>query len=100
MNCLFCKRDFPEAVLEKHHLVPRARGGKGGDVLVRACPDCHGAIHQFFSVKELERGFASAEALLANDRFREMVKWIGKQDPGKRLKTKRPRDQRKRGRYR
>lgn len=97
VKCPLCKREVP--VLSKHHLVPKARGGKSGDVEY-VCEDCHRAIHKCFPLKTLERDLNSAEALMSDDRFRRMVEWIGKQDPGKRLKIERPRDQRRRGRYR
>jgi hypothetical protein len=97
VRCPLCKRKG--APLSKHHLVPKARGGSGGDV-ERVCEDCHRAIHKFFPLKDLERDLNSVEALMANERFCLMVEWIGKQGVGKRLTIERPRDQRGRGKYR
>ena len=96
--CPFCKR--PAIHLKRHHLVPRSRGGRGEGVLVDSCLACHRAIHAFFSNKELAEKYNTVKALMADERFRTMIRWIAKQDPHRKLSIERPRDQRKRGKYR
>lgn len=64
------------------------------------CRDCHDAIHEFFSLKELEREYSSLESLLSRDTFARAVQFLSRQNPRQRLSTKRPANQRKRGRYR
>ena len=66
-----------------HHLVPACRGGKS---TLCICQDCHRAVHVVFTNKELEREYDTVEALLGNDKFKKMVAFISKQDPGGRVK--------------
>ena len=93
--CPFCKR--PIVHLMKHHLVPKTLGGKE---TVRCCRDCHKAIHAFLPNKELKRYYHTIERLMEHEGFRKMVEWISKQDPHRKVKIERPRDQRRRGKYR
>jgi hypothetical protein len=95
LTCPFCKR--PVVHLKRHHLVPRSKGGK---VLVDSCLACHRAVHALFSLKELEAKYNTVNALIADPRFRQMVQWISKQNPSKKLAVKRAKDQQGRGKYR
>jgi 5-methylcytosine-specific restriction endonuclease McrA len=96
--CPFCKR--PAVYLKRHHLVPRSRGGKGPESTVGSCLACHRAIHALFSNKELAEKYNTVEALMANDRFRKQIAWIAKQDPSRKLRTRRSADRKKQGKYR
>ena len=91
--CPLCRRSVSE--LTRHHLLPRARGGKEEHVL-RICLDCHDAVHEFFDNRELARSFTSVEALLSDERFARHVAWLAKQHPERRFAARRPRDRRKR----
>jgi hypothetical protein len=91
--CPLCLR--PNYWPSDHHLVPKSRGGKVTETI---CQDCHGAIHQLFSNKELEREHSTVESLLADERFKKTVAFIAKQDPKRRTRTRRANDQKKRGR--
>jgi len=93
--CPFCKR--PIVHLMKHHLVPKTFGGK---VQLVCCRDCHKAIHALFPHKELKRYYHTVERLMENERFRTMIAWIAKQDPSRKVKIERPRDQQGRGKFR
>ena len=73
-----CSRRPPERFLEKHHLVPRSRKGK---VTERICCDCHGMLHHYFSVKQLENELSTMDAILANPDVRDWLRWIRKR-PG------------------
>ena len=95
LTCPFCKR--PVVHLKRHHLVPRSKGGK---VLVDSCLACHRAVHALFSLKDLEAKYNTVAALMADPRFRQMVRWIAKQDPNKKLTVRRAKDQQNRGKYR
>lgn len=76
-------------------MIPKSRGGKETETI---CRDCHSAIHAQFSNKELEREYNSVEALLANERFAKTVKFLSKQDPTRRMKTRLANNQKRRGR--
>jgi 5-methylcytosine-specific restriction protein A len=91
--CPLCKRVMVHC--SGHHFVPKCRGGKETNTI---CSDCHRAIHSLFSNKELESKYNTIEALLEDDRFRKTVAFLAKQDPNRRYKTVRARDQKKRGR--
>ncbi len=93
--CPLCGRDVPRLTI--HHLVPRSRGGRGGPT-VEICPDCHDAIHELFSNKELAADYASLEALRGEERLARHLRWLSKQNPERRFSTRRARSQRRRGR--
>ena len=89
-TCPLCER--PNLQPSDHHLVPRARGGK---VTQRLCQDCHSAIHATFTNKELEREYATIEALLSHEGFARIIRFIAKQDG--RVRTRASQNRRRRG---
>jgi hypothetical protein len=91
--CPLCKR--PNLHPSDHHLVPRSRGGTEK---TNICQDCHDAIHETFSNKELERTYNTVEALLAHPILAKTIAFIAKQDPSRRTRTARVKSQRRRGR--
>ena len=91
--CPLCER--PNLYPTDHHMVPRSRGGKATTTL---CRDCHAAVHAHFSNKELETKYNTVETLLSDERFEKTVAFIRTQDPGKKTRTRRPKDKRVRGR--
>lgn len=94
-TCPLCNREL--ILPSDHHLKPKCRGGKRDEEnMLLICRDCHDAVHALFSNKQLESEFDSVEALMANERFAKTVKFISKQDPGGRTKTKRSNDKRRR----
>ncbi len=44
-------------------------------------PICHRTIHANFTNSDLEKRFASPEALLAHDEIRRFVDWIASKPP-------------------
>ena len=92
-NCPLCIRDVPHA--SDHHLTPRSRGGKE---TLPICLDCHKSVHAFFTNKELEDRYNTVEALLGDEKFAKHVKWLSKQDPNRRYRTKRVADKKHRSR--
>lgn len=84
--CALCER---EAVLTRHHLIPRTRHQNKRDFsreLVRfvigLCRSCHAQIHQLLSVKELEREYNTLEKLRSHPGIAEFVQWIRGKPPG------------------
>jgi hypothetical protein len=85
--CPICER--PNYFPSDHHMVPKSRGGKTTETI---CEDCHKSIHAFFTNKELEETYHTPEALLTNELFAKHIKWLSKQDPGGKSKTKKNKD--------
>ena len=71
--CPLCERPIPAPQQERHHLVPKSRGGRETAYLHRVC---HRQIHALFTETELARQYASAEALLQNPEIRSFVAWV------------------------
>ncbi|WP_372611404.1 HNH endonuclease [Aquicoccus sp.] len=94
--CPLCDRPIPADVPQsRHHLVPRLRGGKGGEtVLLHQI--CHSEIHATLSETDLARDYDTITALRAHPRLAAFVAWVQKRPPGFRSKT--PGKRRVRGR--
>ncbi|MDH3265209.1 MAG: HNH endonuclease [Paracoccaceae bacterium] len=93
-NCPLCGRPIPDgAPSSLHHLVPKLKGGKGGEtVLLHAI--CQKEIHASFTEAQLARGFRTIDALRADPRIARLVGWVAKRPPG--LTSKVPGPRRKR----
>ncbi len=85
--CPLCGRPIPpEARQSRHHLIPKLRGGKGGEtVLLHQI--CHNEIHATLSEAELARDYATPEALRAHPRLAGFIRWVQKRPPGFHSKT-------------
>lgn len=92
-TCPLCNR--PMHYASDHHLVPKTRGGKD---TVTICYDCHQAIHSLFSNKDLENKYNTVDSLLSDERFAKTAKFISRQDPTRKTRTKNAKDQKRRGR--
>ena len=86
-TCFLCARPLGRKV-EWHHPVPKSRGGRE---TVPVHPICHRAIHAALPNKELERGFATAEALRAHPEVAKFVAWVAGKDPDFHAPTRRKR---------
>lgn len=77
-HCPLCGRPIPEGVPQsRHHLIPKLRGGKGGEtVLLHHI--CHKEIHATLSEAELARAFATIDALRAHPRLAKFIAWVAK----------------------
>ncbi|MDA5556563.1 HNH endonuclease [Shimia sp. MMG029] len=85
--CPLCGRPIPaEARQSKHHLIPRLRGGKGGEtVLLHQI--CHNEIHATLTETELAQAFHTIEALQGHPRLAKFIRWVAKRPPGFHSKT-------------
>lgn len=83
--CPLCER--PNLNPSDHHLVPKSRGGKK---TLAICRDCHRAIHALFSNKELEQRYSTVDSLLEHEGFKRMLGFIARQDPGGKVRLRRP----------
>lgn len=77
--CPLCERVIPEDQTEKHHLVPKSKGGK---VTVGLHRVCHRQIHAIFTDAQLAKTFSTIEALLQDPRMQKFVAWIKSKPPG------------------
>ena len=76
LHCPLCERLVPsERYLEKHHLVPRSKGGKETEKL---CVDCANQVHELFTNNELRDTYNTIEALKRDERVWRWVRWIRK----------------------
>jgi len=73
---------------EKHHLIPRAQGGRE---TVDVHPICHRKIHSLFSDRELARVNNAPEALRAHPDMARFIRWIAKKPPDFHKRTERRR---------
>ena len=73
--CPLCGREIPSKTREKHHLVPRLKGGKETVPLHRIC---HRTIHALLTESELARTYNTIEALLTHEGVRKFVRWVKK----------------------
>lgn len=71
--CPLCERPIPPSQQDRHHLVPRSKGGRETAFLHRVC---HRQIHALLTETELARQYASAEALLQHPEIRAFVAWV------------------------
>lgn len=70
--CPLCDRPLGER-REKHHLVPRLKGGRE---TVTLHPICHRKIHSLFSESVLARQYATISALKAHPDIESFVQWL------------------------
>jgi hypothetical protein len=85
LTCFLCGRPLG-AKVEWHHPVPRSRGGRHTEPVH---PICHRTIHATFSNKELERSFASADALRGHPDIQAFLRFIDGKDPDFHAPTRR-----------
>lgn len=84
--CPLCER--PNLRSSDHHLVPKSQGGR---LTLAICRDCHSAIHAVFTNKELATTYHTVEALRGHAVLAPVLRFIARQDPGRRTSTARPR---------
>lgn len=85
--CFLCGRTLGTKV-ERHHPVPRSRGGRA---TVPVHPICHRAIHRALDNKRLARDYASAEALRSHPELARFIAWVERKDPDFHVPTRRGR---------
>jgi hypothetical protein len=71
-HCWLCSRPMGE-IVEWHHPVPKSRGGRDRQPVH---PICHRTIHANFTNSDLEKRFATVEALLGHEEIGRFVSWI------------------------
>lgn len=79
--CPLCGRPIPHGVPQsRHHLVPRLKGGKGGEtVLLHHI--CHKEIHASLSEADLAQSYNTIAALRTHPRLARFIRWVAKRPP-------------------
>lgn len=62
--------------MDRHHLVPRSKGGTEAELLHQAC---HRKIHSLLSDAELRDAYSTWEALRGHSEIAKYVKWARRQ---------------------
>lgn len=77
--CPLCDRELgPLKNTNRHHLIPKSRGGTE---VIRLHRICHSKIHSLFTEKELEQKFNTIEALRTHEEMASFIKWVAKRPP-------------------
>ena len=71
--CPLCERPIPVPQQDRHHLVPKSKGGRETAFLHRVC---HRQSHALNTETDLARHNASAEAQLQHPEIRAFVAWV------------------------
>jgi hypothetical protein len=75
--CPLCGRPFG-AKREKHHLVPRAFGGRE---TVDLHPICHRKIHTTLADREIREAYPTIAALKAHPEIAKFITWVARKPP-------------------
>jgi hypothetical protein len=71
--CPLCSRVIPPAQADRHHLVPKSKGGRQTEFLHRVC---HRQIHALLTETELAGRYATVEVLLQHPELQAFVAWV------------------------
>lgn len=78
-QCPICERDMWKGdSIDKHHMVPKCRGGKETEYLHKIC---HRKIHSIWTEKELEREFNDPEVIKQHEEIQKFIKFVKKKEP-------------------
>ena len=86
-SCFLCGRPLGRRI-ERHHPVPRSRGGHE---TVPVHPICHRTIHATLANNELERGYSTGEKLRGHPEIARFVSWVSGKEPDFHAPTRRRR---------
>jgi len=75
LTCPICSRKSHKFNFEKHHLVPKSKGGKDTELV---CVDCGDMIHQCITNKELKNSYNSLEKIKSHEKIIKWIEWISK----------------------
>ena len=78
-QCPICDRDIWKGPsIDKHHMVPKCKGGKATEYLHKVC---HNKIHSIWTEKELEREFNDANKIIQHGEIQKFIKFVSKKEP-------------------
>jgi len=79
VTCPLCDRPIPPAQADRHHLVPKSKGGRQTEFLHRIC---HRQVHALLTETELARQYATVEALRQHPELQTFVAWVKSKPEG------------------
>ena len=82
--CPVCEREL-EKPFDKHHLVPKSKGGKETVYLHKIC---HRKIHSVFTEVDLKKNFNTIEKLKEHPEIIKFINWIRNKPSGFYKRTK------------
>lgn len=79
-KCPICERDMYDdgKSINRHHFVPKSRGGQEQLHLHRIC---HDMLHRTWTNKELEKDYSDPFVIKSSFLMEKFLKWIAKKDP-------------------
>jgi len=77
-KCEICHRDMTDKSTNRHHLLPRAFGGKETIELHRIC---HDKLHHVFSEREMKNFYHTIERIVQHEEIQKFIKWVKNKDP-------------------
>jgi len=78
IQCPLCGRGDQKP--SRHHLVPKARGGRE---MAAICGDCHRQIHALFPLRALEKELNTVEKLRESPPMQAYIQWASRQGGGR-----------------
>ena len=87
-RCALCQREVMH--ITRHHLIPRAEGGKE---VVDLCVPCHRTLHSYFSNRTLLNELHTLDSLRQEPEIARYLEWIRKQ-PDRTIRVARRKDKR------
>jgi 5-methylcytosine-specific restriction protein A len=89
-RCTLCEREVSRVT--RHHLVPKAEGGRHRDT-TDLCSGCHHTLHNFFTNRTLSKELSTIEALRQEPEIARYLAWVRKQ-PDSRIRVRTHRSKR------
>jgi hypothetical protein len=77
--CPLCNRPLAEP-MNRHHLLPLSKGGKGTPTLIMH-KICHSKIHAVLNERELMTDYNTIGKLQAHEEIARFIKWVSKKPP-------------------
>lgn len=74
-TCPLCERKILKNQEDKHHLIPKSKGGGNKDIVLLHLA-CHRQIHMIFKESDLANHFNSIELLKNNQDVQNFINWI------------------------
>jgi hypothetical protein len=73
--CPICEREIPKELIEKHHIIPKSKGGKETE---QVCVNCGDMIHKLIPLKYLRTTYNSIETVKNHPEIQKWAAWAKK----------------------